>query len=200
MRIKYQLRINIIVLQLIAAVFISSVVYAQDCKSSVEVITNNSTSRIYIDTVFVGSGKIKIDLTMGNHSLLIKNSSLKWGQKNINDTLRILECDKVYNFNYDMKQNEYSYVLPEIYEYMNKNNNENFFTSSTFKILIGTAAVLGGVAAYFKIKADKKYEDCLMTKNRSTLDEVDRFDLYSGVAFGLLQINFGYLIYKFLTD
>ena len=83
---------------------------------------------------------------------------------------------------------------------MNKNRTENFFTSSTFKILIGSAAVLGGVAAYFKIKADRKYDDYLQTKNRSILDEVDRLDLYSGVAFGLLQINFGYLIYKFLTD
>ncbi len=57
---------------------------------------------------------------------------------------------------------------------------ENFFRSSTFKILIGSAAVLGGVAAYFKIKADRKYDDYLQTKNSSTLDEVDRLDLYSG--------------------
>ena len=174
--------------------------FAQDCKSIVEITTNNPDARIYIDTLFIAKEKAEVSLAKGNHFLLIKDSSLKWGQKNIYDTLKIIECDKIYYFNYDMKQIEYSSAKPNIYEYMNKNRTENFFTSSTFKILIGSAAVLGGVAAYFKIKADRKYDDYLQTKNRSILDEVDRLDLYSGVAFGLLQINFGYLIYKFLTD
>jgi hypothetical protein len=201
MRIRSQIKINNIALKLITIIIISSVnCFAQDCKSKVEIITDNSDARIYIDTLFIAKGKAEINLTKGNHFLFIKDFSLKWGKKIINDTLRIAECDKVYHFNYDMKQTEYSSVQPNIYEYMNKNKTENFFSSSTFKIMIGSAAVLGGVAAYFKIKADRKYDDYLQTKNRSTLDEVDRLDLYSGIAFGLLQINFGYLIYKFLTD
>jgi hypothetical protein len=66
--------------------------------------------------------------------------------------------------------------------------------------LIGSAAILGGVAAYYKIQADKKYDEYLNSKNNSALDDVNRFDLYSGISFGLMQINFGYLIYKFLTE
>ena len=201
MRIRFQIKNNSIALKLITIIIISSVsCIAQDCKSKVEIITNNSDARIYIDSLFIAKEKAEINLTKGNHFLFIQDSSLKWGKKNISDTLRIAECDKDYHFSYDMKQTEYPSFQPNIYEYINKNKTENFFSSGTFKILIGSAAVLGGVAAYFKIKADRKYDDYLQTKNRSTLDEVDRLDLYSGIAFGLLQINFGYLIYKFLTD
>jgi len=201
MRIRFQIKNNSFILKLITIIIISSVnCFAQDCKSKVEIITNNAEARIYIDTLFITKEKAEINLTKGNHLLFIKNSSFKWGQKNIYDTLRIFECDKVYHFNYDMKQTESSSAQSNIYEYINKNKTKSFFSSGTFKILIGSAAVIGGVAAYFKIKADRKYDDYLQTKNRSELDEVDRLDLYSGIAFGLLQINFGYLIYKFLTD
>lgn len=201
MHIRFQIKNNSFALKLITIILISSVNYfAQDCKSKVEVITNNSEARIYIDTLFIAKEKAEINLTKGNHLLFIKDSSIKWGQKDIYDTLKILECDKIYHFDYDMKQIESSSVQPNIYEYINKNKTESFFSSGTFKILIGSAAVLGGVAAYFKIKADRKYDDYLQTKNNSMLDEVDRLDLYSGITFGLLQINFGYLIYKFLTD
>lgn len=79
-------------------------------------------------------------------------------------------------------------------------NNRSFSDSEWFKILIGSAAIFGTTAAYFKIKADKKYDEYLLTKDKNTLTEVNRLDLYSGIAFGLLQINFGYLIYKFLIE
>lgn len=78
--------------------------------------------------------------------------------------------------------------------------NESFSDSDWFKILLGSAAVLGAASAYFKIKADNRYEDFLKSKDAGKLKEVDRLDLYSGIAFGLLQINFGYLIYRFLFD
>ena len=32
------------------------------------------------------------------------------------------------------------------------------------------------------------------------LNKTDRYDLYSGIALGVMQLNFGFLIYKFLTD
>lgn len=79
-------------------------------------------------------------------------------------------------------------------------NGTDFFESDLFKILLGSAAALGATAAYFKIQADDKYNDYIRSKNPSVLDEVDRLDLYSGIALGLLQVNFGYLIYKFLSD
>ncbi len=81
-----------------------------------------------------------------------------------------------------------------------KEKNEIFSESDWFKVLVGTASVFGAVSAYFKIKADNRYDDYLKSKDPKKLNEVNRFDLYSGIAFGLLQINFGYLIYKFLIE
>ena len=76
----------------------------------------------------------------------------------------------------------------------------DFTETPWFKVLVGSAVVFGVTAAYFKLQADKKYDSYLFSKDRSTLDEVDRLDVYSGVALGLLQVNVGYLIYRFLTD
>jgi hypothetical protein len=76
----------------------------------------------------------------------------------------------------------------------------SFTDSDLFKILIGSATALGVSAAYLKIKADKKYDNYLADKNKTTLDDVDRLDLYSGISFALLQINIGYLVYRFLSD
>ncbi len=81
-----------------------------------------------------------------------------------------------------------------------KEKNEIFSESDWFKVLVGSASVFGAVSAYFKIKADNRYDDYLKSKDPKKLNEVNRFDLYSGIAFGLLQINFGYLIYKFLIE
>ncbi|MCX7876258.1 MAG: hypothetical protein N2321_08850 [Melioribacteraceae bacterium] len=80
------------------------------------------------------------------------------------------------------------------------NNNNKFYESNLFKALIGSSIVLGTITAYYKINADKIYDEYSVTKNPSTLKKVNKYDLISGISFTLLQINFGYLIYKFLTD
>lgn len=176
-----------------------SIAYSQDCKAKVNVNTNNNQAIVFIDTMMVGKGNVQIELPIGLHVIRIKEAMYRWGQKEIVDSIKVADCLKPLTFDYEFpsvkeQSNNFGFYKAE------GTNGENFFTSSTFKILLGSAAVLGGVAAYFKIKADNKYDEYLSTKNQSTLDEVDKLDLISGISFGLLQINFGYLIYKFLTD
>lgn len=183
-----------------AQLICGSKITAQECKAKVEIISNKDNAMIYIDSVYVGKGNVKVELTKGNHILRMSESSLKWGQPEIRDTLKIVDCSKRYLFNYELKPENVSSISQINFELGSLKKNESFFSSITFKILIGSAVVLGGVAAYYKIQADKKYDDYLQSKNQSTLDEVNRLDLYSGISFGLLQINFGYLIYKFLTE
>lgn len=199
MRIKRSSSKNILCAALIAVLIFSSVGIAQDCKAKVDVNTNNTQALVMIDSVLVGKGNVKTELSQGSHIIRIKEAMYMWGQKEILDTIKVVDCTKPLTFTYDFSpvtehKNNLGFYKAD------GTNGENFFTSTTFKILIGSAAVLGGISAYFKIKADKKYDDYLNTKNQSTLDEVDRLDLISGISFGLLQINFGYLIYKFLTD
>jgi len=191
---------SVCALFLLVHILLNSTTKAQDCSAKVEIRSNKLNSLIYVDSTLAGKGNIQLELEKGNHTLLIKEGTLKWGNPKIEDTLKISDCDKKYLFTYELKNRELpaGSNLP-FGEYYNKRE-ESFFNSATFKILIGSAAVLGGIAAYYKIRADKKYDDYLLTKNQKQLDEVNRYDLYSGISFGLLQINFGYLIYKFLTD
>lgn len=179
---------------------IGSVLFAQDCKANVEIRTNNNNAVIFIDSILVGKGKVNLELTRSNHSLLIRESLTTWGQSPLKDSLKIDDCNKNYIFTYELKNSGLSLNKEIPFESGYSNRGESFFSSGTFKLLLGSAVVLGGIAAYYKIQADKKYDDYLRSKNESLLNEVNRLDLYSGISFGLLQINFGYLIYKFLTE
>jgi len=92
-------------------------------------------------------------------------------------------------------------VQPNIeLEYLGNGKREPFIESTLFKVLVGSALALGATAAYFKLEADKKFDKYIETRNRKYLDDTDRLDIYSGIAFGALQINFGALLYFFLTE
>lgn len=77
---------------------------------------------------------------------------------------------------------------------------ESFFETLQFKIILGAVAVLGGVTAYYKLKADDNFDDYKFTGNQASLDLTKKYDFISGITFGLLQINFGYLLYNIFAE
>lgn len=79
-------------------------------------------------------------------------------------------------------------------------NKESFFQTNTFTLVSAAIIVLGGTAAYLKIQADGQFEEYQRTGNDTYLSKTRQYDLYSGLAFGVMQINFGYLVYKFLVN
>lgn len=79
-------------------------------------------------------------------------------------------------------------------------NKESFFQTNTFTLVSAAIIVLGGTAAYLKIQADGHFEEYQRSGNDDFLSKTRRYDLYSGLAFGVMQINFGYLVYKFLVN
>lgn len=85
-------------------------------------------------------------------------------------------------------------------DYIGKENKQPFIETTLFKVLIGSALVLGSTAAYFKLEADKNFDRYTETRNREFLDQTDKYDLYSGLAFGALQLNLGALLYYFLFE
>jgi hypothetical protein len=79
-------------------------------------------------------------------------------------------------------------------------NGKSFYERNLFKYLIGGLLVLGGTTAYLKLEADDKFDRYQLTGDDAFLKETRRYDLYSGITFAALQINFGVLLYYFLTD
>ncbi|MFN3873250.1 MAG: PEGA domain-containing protein [Ignavibacterium sp.] len=77
---------------------------------------------------------------------------------------------------------------------------EPFVNTTMFKILTGSAVALGAITAYFKLKADDKFDEYRFSGNRKYLDETNRYDTISGISLALFQINFGYIIYRFLAE
>lgn len=77
---------------------------------------------------------------------------------------------------------------------------ESFFERDIFKVLTAGIVVFGGATAYFKIKADNKFEEFEFSGNGKLLDETRKYDLISGITFTALQINFGLLLYYFLIE
>lgn len=81
-----------------------------------------------------------------------------------------------------------------------KKKEPNFIDSDLFLIVVGSAVAFGATAAYLKFEADDSYDKYKLTNDKKYKNRTDSYDLYSGIALGAMEINFGYLIYKFLTD
>lgn len=77
---------------------------------------------------------------------------------------------------------------------------ELFFETNTFQLVSAAIILFGGTAAYLKIQADKNFDMYQATGVNSYLDKTKSYDIYSGIAFGVMQVNFGYLVYKFLVS
>ncbi|MBU1098147.1 MAG: PEGA domain-containing protein [Bacteroidetes bacterium] len=90
--------------------------------------------------------------------------------------------------------------IPVALEFTGTNKKEHFVDSPWFTVFLGSTVLFGATAVYFKIQADQKYDRYTISMDRNLLKDIDRYDLYSGIAFGLLQFNFGYLIYEFLFE
>ena len=88
---------------------------------------------------------------------------------------------------------------PEL-EFIGEKTDESFYGSTMFKVLVGAALALGATTAYFKLEADKAFDEYQITGDSDTLDKTDRYDVISGISFVALQIDFGLILYYFLAD
>jgi len=85
-------------------------------------------------------------------------------------------------------------------QFIGQQKQEKFISSTAFKILAGTAIALGAVTAYYKLKADDKFDEYHFSGDQELLDQTRRFDVISGITFTAMQINLGFILYKFLTE
>jgi|GEM_PF-2476968 len=89
---------------------------------------------------------------------------------------------------------------PQIFTNQTELQKNNFVSSGLFKGLISGVIVSGAVAAYFKVKADNKFDLYNQLKEKKYMDETKKFDWFSGIGFAALQVNIGFLIYYFLIE
>jgi len=73
------------------------------------------------------------------------------------------------------------------------------FSSSVY-IATGSAVLSGATAAYFKIRADRFYEDYRRTNSGATLDKVRRLDTLSGISLAATEISLFILSYYLLSQ
>jgi len=96
--------------------------------------------------------------------------------------------------------NDFSTNHPFTLNYIGEVEDKSFYEKDLFKYLVAGIVVLGGTSAYFKLKADKKFDTYKISGEQDLLDQTHQYDLISGITFTALQINFGALIYFFLID
>lgn len=221
--------------------------YAQECKARIDINTDISSSKIYIDNDLIGNGSAEIELPEGEYQIRVINESDRWDARLFSDTLQIENCNDTtltYAFNSEVylntePQDVYVFQDSELVGhtplFLTVNSEEivlkkpgfedkvlqpadlktnekirlnfigepvgkDFFERNVFKILVGGIVALGGVTAYFKLKADNYFDKYLISGDDYYLDQTHKFDLISGIAFGALQVSFGFLIYYFLSD
>ncbi len=110
----------------------------------------------------------------------------------------MIKVSREFKFNSTgTKENE---ILSPSLQLSGLEKDENFIDSPWFKVVVGTAISFGASAAYFKNKANDSDELYKKSGNSKDLNNRNKYDTYGGIALGALELNVGFLIYKFLTD
>jgi hypothetical protein len=203
-------------------IFIFSILstLAQDCRTILTIKSDFELVNIFInDSLVSENGNYQAEIEKGVYIIIADEVSDRWNSKTFIDTIQIKECDKIdlnYFFRYKNKNNVFEnrsgfdsqdkyYMSDSAYnviEIMNSRSikKEKFIDSYLFKILSGSAILLGGTTAHFKIKADKYFDEYLLSQNKEKLDKTRKYDLISGITLAAFQINFGYILLQLLLE
>jgi len=89
--------------------------------------------------------------------------------------------------------------IPQL-DYIGQPPSKQFYGSTLFSILLGTAVVLGATTAYLKLEADNTFEEYKITGDENLIEKVNHYDSISAVTFVAMELNVGFLIYFFLSN
>ena len=169
-----------------------------DAKTFIDTITVIDCSDVSINYKFIK--KVFLDTDPQDAYVYSADSLIGYTPLLIPEYLNNLRLEKPgyqgITLNYSqLKMNE-----PVKLKYIGQPDDGNFFDKTLFKILVGSMVTLGAATAYFKLKADNKFDEYQQSGDASLHDQTNRLDLVSGITFVALQINFGLIIYFFLVD
>ncbi len=146
-------------------------------KSEVYLDTEPQDAYVYRDSVLIGHTPLFLSVNSG--SILLKKPGFEE---------KIVDADNLRN-KAKVKLN-----------FTGEKKGENFFEKNIFKLLVGGIVAFGGVSAYYKLKADDNFDQYQFSGNQYYLDQTHKYDLIAGIAFGAVQVGFGFLIYYFLSE
>jgi hypothetical protein len=186
-------------LNLCAAIFLLALpVMAQSTDSiAVNLTVSAPSPSVAFDNRIIAGNEINLRLPAGIYPVTIYKNIRSWDSPLLVDTLRINNIQTVL-------QKEYAFPVAEtkcaISPPVKAVPVESFAQSGLFKMLIGGFLLSGGTAVYFKHKADIEFDAYTFTKNEAARTRAKTYDAISGAAFAGMQINFGLLIFYFLTN
>ena len=167
-------------------IILSDSVKLRNCNH--QTLTFNFNDEIYLQSNPQDAAVFRNDSLIGYTPLHIANS------------FRSLQLIKPGYESKFISLKDYDRDKPFTLDFIGKVKETSFYEQDLFKYLLAGIVVLGGTTAYFKLKADNKFEEYELTGDQKLLDETERYDLISGITFAALQLNFGALIYFFLSE
>ncbi len=149
----------------------------------------SSVKKIFLDSNPQDAAVFHNDSLIGYTPILIKNDYEE------------LIIKKQGYFNYELNIDDYkNKIFVNLISLGQTSEQQKFFNTTLFKVLSGTAIALGAVTAYYKLKADDKFDEYKRSRNKQLLDETNRYDTISGITFAAMQINLGFLLYRLLSE
>ncbi len=204
-----------------ASLFLLTSIFAQDCKTELIIKSDFNLVNIFInDSLVSENGNFTGELSNGTYIIIADENSDRWNSKTYIDTLFINDCNPIqllFFFRSDSINSEFDenpigfnfqkkyFLEKQAYEQLdlsvpNTLKKQHFVDSDLFKVLTTTAVLLGGTTAYYKIKADKLFDEYLSSRDKEKLDQTRKYDLISGITLTAFQINFGYILLRFLLE
>jgi|SRR5690554_4433254 len=164
----------------------SEKVIIEECNH--QTLNFNFNDEIYLDTNPQDAAVFSNDSLIGYTPLYIAGS------------LNNLQLKKPGYASKSISLTNYNEDVPVSLDFTGTTKELSFYEKDLFKYLLAGIVVLGGTTAYFKLKADKKFEEYENTGDPALLKKTEEYDLISGITFTALQVNFGVLIYFFLNE
>ena len=172
--------------------------YRWDAKTYFDTLFLQTCNDTTLNFVFLNDVLLKSDPE--NAAVFSSDSLLGYTPLHIPLSLHSISLHKNGYESKTIKYSDIDLLNPVKMNFTGEYEDGTFFNKTLFKILIGSMLALGATTAYFKLEADKYFDDYQINGDHSLLDKTHKYDLVSGVSFVALQINFGLIIYYFLVD
>lgn len=177
--------------------------------SRITILANVDSAIVIIDSVRAGVTPLQMDsIAPGVHRITLLHPDLaNWRTGSIRDTFTVQRGEsRVLKYTIPMF-NDTSNGRSVVFLPQNLGSDPVFLNSTVFNsgasklYLAGGATILTGIAAaYFKIKADNRYDEFVGTDNGQLLNESKSLDTAAALFLAATQIGLAFFIYYLLSE